>query len=367
MCDILLIEAFYDGSHRSLIDLLHENLSSRSILVTLPGTKWPWRARCSALILADLIPKNEHAWKYLFCSSIVNLSELISLRVDLRSLKTMVYFHENDLVYPKQNENQEQRDFQYGYNQILTALVADVCLFNSLFNLQTFLDKLGPFLNRIPSPKANIQEIRMKIEKKSRVLYYPLNDPPLPIIHRNKTGPLCIVWPHRWEHDKDPQTFFSVILELYQTHSLEFTLIILGQSYGEVPSVFAETFEKLPSNYIRHWGFAQSRREYEELLAEGDVVVSTALHEFFGVAMLEACRAGCIPIVPDRLAYTELYPNEQHRYRTRTQLLNKLKEYCLKPDYVRTRAPKQDTSKFQWNGDQNLKEQYLQLFQVQAE
>ena len=182
MSDILLIEAFYDGSHRFLIDLLHRALSPRSILITLPGSKWPWRARCSALILSDLIPSNENSsLRYLFCSSIVNLSELISLRRDLRSLKTIVYFHENDLAYPKQNEQQEQRDFQYGYNQILTALVADVCLFNSFYNLNTFLDKLGPFLNRIPPPKANTQQIRKTIESKSQVFYYPLEKPLVPI------------------------------------------------------------------------------------------------------------------------------------------------------------------------------------------
>ncbi|CAF1534819.1 unnamed protein product [Rotaria sp. Silwood1] len=364
MCDILLIEAFYDGSHRSLIDLLHRILSPRSMLITLPGTKWPWRARCSSLILSDMIPKNEHSFKYLFSSSIVNLSELISLRIDLRSLKTIIYFHENDLAYPKQNEKQEQRDFQYGYNQILTALVADICLFNSYYNLNTFIDKIGSFLNRIPSPKPNTQQIRTIIENKSKVFYYPLDKTILPIkINNDKTGPLCIVWPHRWEHDKDPETFFSVILELYQTYSLEFSLIILGQSYGEQPSIFSEILSKLPSNYIRHCGFVESKSDYEKLLMEGDVVVSTAQHEFFGVAMLEACRAGCIPIVPDRLVYPEIYTNEQYRYRTKTQLLNKLKEYCLKPDYLRNKVDKQDTFQFEWDKNELIRQQYLQLFQ----
>lgn len=67
------------------------------------------------------------------------------------------------------------------YNQILTALVADICLFNSYYNLNTFLDKLGPFLNRIPSPKPNIEEIRKKIQNKSKVFYYPLDKPNLPL------------------------------------------------------------------------------------------------------------------------------------------------------------------------------------------
>lgn len=59
----------------------------------------------------------------------LNLSELISLRKDLANSKKLVYFHENQLVYPtqlqstrnkNQIENKQQRDFQYGYNQILT-------------------------------------------------------------------------------------------------------------------------------------------------------------------------------------------------------------------------------------------------------
>ena len=154
------------------------------------------------------------------------------------------------------------------------------------------------------------------------------------------------------------------MLELYQKYSLEFRLIILGQSYGEYPPIFDQIRTELPSNYIRHWGYAQSKAEYEQLLMEGDVVVSTAQHEFFGVAMLEACRAGCIPLVPDRLAYSELYLNEQHRYRTRTQLLNKLKEYCQKLDYVRTKAPKQDTSQFEWDQNQDIRQEYLHLFET---
>jgi hypothetical protein len=37
-------------------------------------------------------------------------------------------------------------------------------------------------------------------------------------------------------------------------------------------------------------------------------VVSTALHEFQGLSVLEASQAGCLPLVPDRLCYPEMYP-----------------------------------------------------------
>ena len=361
MAEILFVEGFYDGSHRELIDLLHRQLESRSILVTLPGQKWPWRARCSALILSQLIP--EHSYRYLFTSSIVNLSELLSLRRDLRSAKTILYFHENDFIYPKQNSEREQRDFQFGYNQILSALVADLCLFNSHFNRRTFLEQLGPFLHRIPSPKPDVEQIRTKIEKKSRVLYFPLARSVIDSSIDEKSDRLTIIWPHRWEHDKDPETFFSVILQLYRTYALKFSLIILGQSFGEYPTIFDEIRSLLPADYIRHWGYTASKQDYEQLLLEGDVVVSTAQHEFYGVAMLEACRAGCIPLVPDRLVYPELYPNEQHRYRTPAQLLKKLREYCLNPTYVRTRAPRLDTSPFEWHRNEQLRQDYQHLFQ----
>lgn len=39
--------------------------------------------------------------------------------------------------------------------------------------------------------------------------------------------------------------------------------------------------------------------------------------EFFGMAVMEAVRAGCSPFVPDRLAYRELFP-EQYRYQDDT-------------------------------------------------
>lgn len=86
-------------------------------LLTMTPKKWHWRARTSALYISQQIPK-EHNYKILFCTSVLPLAELIGLRPDLVNLLKVVYFHENQLVYPVRVI--KKRDYQYGYNEILT-------------------------------------------------------------------------------------------------------------------------------------------------------------------------------------------------------------------------------------------------------
>lgn len=56
------------------------------------------------------------------------------------------------------------------------------------------------------------------------------------------------------------------------------------------------------------------RDEYLHLLATAACVVSFARQENFGFAVREAMFLGCVPVVPDDLAYTEFVPGEW-RYR----------------------------------------------------
>lgn len=331
--DLLMLEPFYGGSHKQLIDGICHHFSYVGFqsfdLVTLPAKKWHWKARCSALQFFHTIPK-EMKYKTLFCSSVLNLAELVGIRSDLSSCHKVVYFHENQLVYPVQK--QEIYDFQFGYNQILTALAADILLFNSKYNLDSFLNNINRFLKTIPSYKA--EDLSSVISPKCRVLYFPMNFRSLNSSTKKISSPksdqqtLHIVWAHRWEHDKNPDSFFKVLSDL-KKNGHAFHVSVLGEQYSEIPSVFESTKELLGDS-ILNWGYATSREEYIAIIRSADVAVSTANHEFFGVAMMECAYCGSFPLCPNRLSYPELYPKEC-LYNTDNQLYKRLKEYCLKP------------------------------------
>ncbi|XP_011893681.1 PREDICTED: glycosyltransferase-like domain-containing protein 1 isoform X10 [Cercocebus atys] len=208
---ILIIEAFYGGSHKQLVDLLQEELGD-CVLYTLPAKKWHWRARTSALYFSQTIPISEH-YRTLFASSVLNLTELAALRPDLGKLKTILYFHENQLIYPV--KKCQERDFQYGYNQILSCLVADVVVFNSVFNMESFLTSIGKFMKLIPDHRP--KDLESIIRPKCQVIYFPIR---FPDVSR--------------EHDKDPESFFKVLMHLKDL-GLNFHVSILGETFTDVP------------------------------------------------------------------------------------------------------------------------------------
>ncbi|XP_076048623.1 uncharacterized protein LOC143029683 isoform X2 [Oratosquilla oratoria] len=344
---ILVIEPFFGGSHKQLIETISKDedlWSSQDFAIfTLPSKKWHWRARTSALFFNQKIPTT-HNFKTLFASSTLNLCELVALRPDLGQLRKIMYFHENQLVYPVRKN--KERDFQYGYNQILSCLVADTVIFNSQYNMESFLRELPRHLKLQPDCRPKSESIVSQIREKSQVIYFPVN-----IVHKTRAPkdalePLHIIWPHRWEHDKDPDTFFQVLYQLAES-GCNFRLTVLGESYSDNPPIFTEARQKL-NNFILHWGFAPNKEKYWELLHTGDVVVSTAHHEFFGVAMLEAVGAGCFPLCPNRLVYPEFFPQECV-YNTTTQLQKSLTQWCHRPQLVRSKKVNLDLNAFSWN------------------
>ena len=300
--NILALEPYYGGSHRAFIDGLSKASEHIWTLLTLPAHKRKWRMRHSAITFAsqaaELTEKSQN-WDVLFCSDMLNLAEFAALApVEIALLPKVIYFHENQLTYPVRLES--ERDYQFVMTNLTSALTAGAVWFNSQFHMESFLDALAKFLKSMPDHQPS--EAIEKIRAKSSV--YPPGITDVPRRLAREPGPMRILWAARWEHDKNPEDFFEA-LEILKSKNVPFRLEVIGQSFRDKPAIF----EKAHSSFrdqIDLWGYQQSRDDYERALLQGDVIVSTANHEFFGIGILEAVAAGAYPLVPNRLSYPEI-------------------------------------------------------------
>lgn len=219
----------------------------------------------------------------------------------LLEVPVVAYFHENQWAYP--TAPGARVDHHYGYTNLLTAIAADAVWFNSEFNRATFLDGSRQFLERMPDGTASHD--LAAVAAKSVVIAPGFE--PCPIEHEPHEGRLRIGWVGRFEHDKRPDRFLQ-LLEALRRRDFEFELILLGprDDSHEVLNQIRASF----ADRILFDGFANSRDEYWRWLSQMDVVVSTADHEFFGIAICEAISAGAVPMTPNGLSYTEYVPAE---------------------------------------------------------
>ncbi|MCG8462692.1 MAG: DUF3524 domain-containing protein [Holophagales bacterium] len=306
---VLALEPYYGGSHRAFLDGWRAHSRHAFTLLTLPAHHWKWRMRHGAVTLAEAaarLPRNPGGPPFhaLFTSSMLDLASWRGLAPPgLAALPALAYFHENQLTYPVRRE--EERDLHFAFTHLTTALSAERVAWNSAYHRDDFLAALERLLARMPdhAPRHAVSRIRAR----SVVLPQGLDLPRGSGTRRRPgrpDGPLRIVWAARWEFDKNPGAFFRALHRL-EERRVPYRVSVLGQSFHQVPEEFTRAREAL-ADHIDAWGYVEEREAYWRILAGADVFVSTADHEFFGVAAAEAMAAGCRPLLPDRLAYPEL-------------------------------------------------------------
>ncbi|MBU1297343.1 MAG: glycosyltransferase, partial [Gammaproteobacteria bacterium] len=119
-----------------------------------------------------------------------------------------------------------------------------------------------------------------------------------------------LVWSARWEFDKGPDRLLAILEEL-EHRKLDYEIAILGEQFRSTPKEFNQIQAQF-SHRISQFGFAPSRADYLRFLSSSDIVLSTALHEFQGLAVLEAVTLGCVPVLPNRQVYPELFGKYQN-------------------------------------------------------
>lgn len=309
---ILLLEPYYGGSHRAFLEGLQKNLSFTFTLISLPARKWKMRMQLAAPWMVDetlYLIEQGIQFDAILCSTFLDVATLRALLARKGVfIPLAIYFHENQFAYPIQTGC--SASYQFAALNFTSALAADAIAFNSEYNQKTFMDGVDEYLRKATDMHLDHQVDELR--RKSIVLYPGIDFSGFDAVAR--TGDYnepVIVWNHRWEHDKDPETFFDTMMQL-SVDGINFKLIVLGQHFIHCPEIFTRC-RKVLKKHIIHFGYAAEKKEYIRLLHKADIVVSTAIHEFFGMAVLEAVRCGCRPVVPDRLSYCELFP-EEFRY-----------------------------------------------------
>ncbi len=331
---LAIVEPWFAESHAVLFGGVAEHSGLECAVVSLPGGRWRWRMRLGAWHLAQRLSRLEPEPDVLLVSDYVNLPVLRGLCPAAR-VPAAVYFLENQATYPLREGR--QRDFEFVAINLLTCLSAERCVWCSRQQLEAFLAELPRFLAR--DPDADADAALASIERKSSVvpIGVDLDRFDRARLRRDERfgRPLHVVWPHRFEHDKNPADFFEVLIELAD-EGLDFELSAIGKSYRDVPPEMLAAREKL-GDRVRAWGFLEGDT-YPAALAAADVVVSTAWQETQGLAVIEAIRAGCDPLLPDRLSYPEVLGASlaaKHLYSSRGDLRRRLRWMMRHPDRVR--------------------------------
>lgn len=310
---ILLLSGYDAASHQrwrdQLTGLFHEY---KWHTLALPPRFFRWRIRGNPLSWLNE-PCLKEPWDLVIATSMVDLASLRSFHPGLSQIPCLLYMHENQFAFPVSSKQNASLDPQMV--NLYSAISADCVVFNSAWNRDSFLNGARDFLDNMPDgvPDGLIASLL----EKSRVIPVPIEDR----LFADRRGPVnwaCphLLWNHRWEYDKGPERLLK-FLQALDRRSIPFRLSVVGERFRNHPKAFDQIHRQFESR-VEQWGFLESRGDYDQLLARADIVVSTALHDFQGLSMLEAMASGCVPLAPDRLAYREYVP-DSCRYKSHEQ------------------------------------------------
>lgn len=309
--EVLLVEPYYAGSHRAWADGWVESSRHRLHLITHEADFWRWRMRGGAVTLAE----QAEAWIEAYgapdavvVSDMIDLASFAGLTRRFLPVQTplVLYMHENQLTHPLGPG--QQADEALALVNWNSMLCADAVWWNSEFQRAGFFAEVRRLLNR----QADRKHLHLVAGVEAKSVVLPVGVQTDKLIAASRVvddGPPLILWNQRWDHDKNPGAVFRALVKMAES-GLEFRFALAGENQRVDPQEFAWVQEQLGSRVV-HVGHAP-RTEYESLLLRADVVVSAAHHEFFGISIVEAVAAGAVPVLPNRLSYPEVVPEQWH-------------------------------------------------------
>lgn len=335
---VLAFEAWDAGSHRSVRESIarHGRLDWR--FLTKAGRSPRWRLRHAALEFATSsradpletageAPLAHDDVAAIFATGMLSLADLRAVLPNtLRNRPFILSMHENQVAYPVSGavpSETRDRDAHLAFTNLASVEAADRVVWNSRWNLESFIEGMKVVLGHAPEPveDAWIQRLQSRSivvpppietgEIEEALVLHNTPTPDYPDATGGRSTAVFVAWPHRWEHDKGCKELLDLADEAARREDAGGPVIrwvILGHRPPDPPEAM-KTMLKRHAGRIAHAGELE-RSEYLAWLCKCDWVLSTAHHEFFGMAVAEALFAGCLPWLPSRLAYPELVPTD---------------------------------------------------------
>lgn len=313
MSRVFLVEPWLGGSHRSWAEGFVDSSANDVVLISHPGRSWRWRLQGAAVTLAAAIEDEIAAGgapDILLVSDMVDLAQLLGLlRHRLGDTPTVLYMHENQLAFPRDDASgggAAGRDS--AAHNWLSLVVADLVMVNSEHHRQVIEEGVRRFVADAPDMghEAWVEPVLAKL------VVVPVGVRVAHLIDAPRlsaaTEPPLILWNHRWDVDKQPEVFLRA-LERMAADGVEYRVALAGEDpwNGQRRT---EALGRLGDRVV-HEGTADPET-YRKLLLSADICVSVSKHEFFGISIVEAVAAGCVPVLPQRLSYPELIPSAFH-------------------------------------------------------
>lgn len=311
---ILLLEPFWAGSHASWAQGLRRHSAHEIRVLALPGRHWKWRMHGGALSLARRFLAEEPDPDAILATSLLDLTTFRALTSRRTAhLPVALYFHENQFAYPWSPNDPSLLggcDGHYGFIQHASALAADACWFNSDYNRQSFREGVKGLLGSMPDRREMASLVDVAATSATLPLGLELADFQQHRPRDEEEGPPLVLWSHRWEHDKNPEDFFRALAAVAE-RGADFRLAVLGPAPRRYPEVFDWARQRFADRLV-HFGHAEEFADYAAWLWRADVLPVTSYHDFFGMSVMEALYCRTLPLLPRRMAYPEILPEDWH-------------------------------------------------------
>ena len=309
---IWLVSPYHTGSHRAWADGYVRHSRHPLRLLTMAGRFWKWRMQGGPLELAELARQAlaDGVPRAILATDMVNLPAWLGLSganlpAACRSRSTCTRTSS-----PIRWRPGEKPDLTYAMLNWLSQVAADRVIFNSAYHLEAWFDELPRLLRHFPDYN-HLEPDRHRAGPVRLSCRWALMWPRQPPCVRSRPVPRrCCSGTSAGNMTSGPDRFFHLLYRL-QEDGVDFQVAVAGENFRNVPEEFEVARTRLADRIV-HWGFVDDVAAYRQLLARADLVISTAMHEFFGISVLEAIAAGAFPLLPAALSYPELIPAELH-------------------------------------------------------